>query len=54
MALDVTDGPTVAQVAQAGHEPTAVARTRHAELSAEIDENQYRYYVLDAADRVGR
>src|SRR5258705_242764 len=36
------------QVRQAGAEPPAVARERHAALAAEIDENQYRYHVLDA------
>src|SRR5256885_5487966 len=39
---------TPAQVASAGPEPPASALERHAELSAEIDDNQYRYYVLDA------
>ncbi len=38
---------TAEQEAQAGAEPTPVARQRHAALSAEIDEHQYRYYVLD-------
>jgi DNA ligase (NAD+) len=41
-------GPaTVEQEAQAGREPTPVDRQRHAELAAEIDEHQYRYYILD-------
>src|SRR5436305_6873618 len=39
---------TPAQVASAGPEPPASALERHAELSTEIDDNQYRYYVLDA------
>jgi len=39
---------TAAQVAEAGPEPTAIARERHAALSAEIDDNAYRYYVLSA------
>jgi DNA ligase (NAD+) len=38
---------TRAQEARAGAEPPAAARERHAEVSAEIDDNQYRYYVLD-------
>ncbi len=49
--MDVDDqlpaGVTREQEAQAGAEPPAAARERHAELSAEIDDNQYRYYVLD-------
>ncbi|MBF9132283.1 NAD-dependent DNA ligase LigA [Plantactinospora sp. S1510] len=36
------------QEAAAGAEPTARARERHAELSTEITDHQYRYYVLDA------
>src|SRR3989440_1720625 len=39
---------TAAQVAQAGAEPPAVARERHAAISAEIDDNAYRYYILNA------
>src|SRR6266550_5713030 len=39
---------TPAQEAAAGPEPPATARERHAALSTEIDDNQYRYYVLDA------
>jgi len=39
---------TAAQVAEAGAEPPAVARERHAAISAEIDDNAYRYYVLNA------
>ncbi|MER7456266.1 NAD-dependent DNA ligase LigA [Micromonospora sp. NPDC126480] len=37
-----------AQVAAAGAEPTPEARERHATLSRELTEHQYRYYVLDA------
>src|SRR3954454_9108983 len=37
-----------AQVASAGPEPPASALERHAALSTEIDDNQYRYYILDA------
>ncbi|GIH13529.1 NAD-dependent DNA ligase LigA [Rugosimonospora africana] len=44
---DLPAGLTREQEAQAGAEPPAAARERHAELSAEIDDNQYRYYVLD-------
>ncbi|MFI5490933.1 NAD-dependent DNA ligase LigA [Actinoplanes sp. NPDC051859] len=40
--------PTAAQVAAAGAEPTPEASARHAELSEEISNHQYRYYVLDA------
>jgi DNA ligase (NAD+) len=44
----IAAGPvTPEQQAHAGAEPTPEARERHAALSAEIDENQYRYYVLD-------
>src|SRR4051794_40500179 len=32
----------------AGEEPTAAASSRHAELSDELRQHQYRYYVLDA------
>jgi DNA ligase (NAD+) len=39
---------SAAQEAAAGAEPTADARERHATLSAEITDHQYRYYVLDA------
>ncbi len=48
--MDSAQAPevTAAEVASAGPEPPASARERHAELSAEIDDNQYRYYVLDA------
>ncbi|HEX5542432.1 MAG TPA: NAD-dependent DNA ligase LigA [Micromonospora sp.] len=38
------------QEAAAGAEPTAAARERHAALSEEIDNHQYRYYVLDAPE----
>ncbi|MFE9653427.1 NAD-dependent DNA ligase LigA [Micromonospora sp. NPDC006431] len=37
-----------AQEAAAGAEPTPGARERHATLSQELTEHQYRYYVLDA------
>ncbi|MET7971159.1 NAD-dependent DNA ligase LigA [Micromonospora sp. NPDC005305] len=37
-----------AQEAAAGAEPTPEARERHATLSQELTEHQYRYYVLDA------
>ena len=33
---------------RAGAEPPPVARDRHAELTQQINEHQYRYYVLDA------
>lgn len=36
------------QEAAAGAEPTPEARERHATLSQELTEHQYRYYVLDA------
>jgi DNA ligase (NAD+) len=36
------------QEAAAGAEPPAEARERHAALSTEVTEHQYRYYVLDA------
>ncbi|MEH1102927.1 NAD-dependent DNA ligase LigA [Micromonospora sp. CPCC 205561] len=39
---------TPAQEAAAGAEPTPEARERHATLSQELTEHQYRYYVLDA------
>ncbi|HKT03617.1 MAG TPA: NAD-dependent DNA ligase LigA [Rugosimonospora sp.] len=39
---------TPEQQAQAGAEPTPEARERHAKISAEIEENRYRYFVLDA------
>ncbi|RQX09872.1 DNA ligase (NAD(+)) LigA [Micromonospora ureilytica] len=37
-----------AQEAAAGAEPTPQVRERHAALSQELTEHQYRYYVLDA------
>ncbi|MEU5905083.1 NAD-dependent DNA ligase LigA [Micromonospora sp. NPDC047527] len=39
---------SAAQEAAAGAEPTPQARERHATLSRELTEHQYRYYVLDA------
>jgi DNA ligase (NAD+) len=39
---------SAAQEAAAGAEPPPVARERHAILSTEITDHQYRYYVLDA------
>ncbi|MFG3696343.1 NAD-dependent DNA ligase LigA [Micromonospora sp. NPDC047620] len=39
---------TPAQEAAAGAEPTPEARERHATLSQELTDHQYRYYVLDA------
>jgi DNA ligase (NAD+) len=50
MALDEEIPQTVTAEAEerAGAEPTALARERHAALAQEIDDNQYRYYVLDA------
>jgi DNA ligase (NAD+) len=38
---------TAEQVAQAGQEPTPEARERHAAIAAEVDEHQYRYYILN-------
>jgi len=38
---------TAEQEAAAGAEPTAEARSRHNALATEIDDHQYRYYVLD-------
>ncbi|HKE63457.1 MAG TPA: NAD-dependent DNA ligase LigA [Micromonosporaceae bacterium] len=38
---------TPEQAARAGREPTPDARARHAALAAEVDQHQYRYYVLD-------
>jgi DNA ligase (NAD+) len=46
--MDIAEDVTAAQVAQAGAEPPAIAKERHAALSAEIDDNSYRYYVLSA------
>ncbi len=48
VSADVDTTPTAAQEAQAGAEPTAVARERHGTLAQEIDDHQYRYYVLDS------
>lgn len=39
---------SAAQEAAAGAEPTPQARERHATLSQELTEHQYRYYVLDS------
>ena len=39
---------TPEQQAQAGAEPTSQARERHAALTVEIEENRYRYHVLDS------
>jgi DNA ligase (NAD+) len=39
---------TAAQEEAAGGQPPPEAQERHAALSQEIDEHQYRYYVLDA------
>ncbi|MFI2650956.1 MULTISPECIES: NAD-dependent DNA ligase LigA [Micromonospora] len=39
---------SAAQEAAAGAEPTPEARERHATLSQELTDHQYRYYVLDA------
>jgi DNA ligase (NAD+) len=50
MALDeeIPQQVTAEAEALAGAEPPAVARERHAALAQEIDDNQYRYFVLDA------
>jgi DNA ligase (NAD+) len=40
--------PTAEQEAAAGAEPTAGARERHRDLAEQIDDHQYRYYVLDS------
>jgi DNA ligase (NAD+) len=45
--VDTFDEVTPAQEARAGKDPTPEARARHAALAAELDEHQYRYYVLD-------
>ena len=48
-AVVAVDQPVTAeQEAVAGQEPTTQARARHAELSDELTQHQYRYYVLDA------
>src|SRR5512133_699506 len=39
---------TAEQEAAAGGEPPADVRERHAELSEELNEHQYRYYVLSS------
>ncbi|WP_326555040.1 NAD-dependent DNA ligase LigA [Micromonospora sp. NBC_01813] len=41
---------SAAQEAQAGEEPDASARERHATLAEEIDRHQFRYHVLDAPE----
>jgi len=41
---------SAAQQAQAGEEPDAAARERHATLAEEIDRHQFRYHVLDAPE----
>ncbi len=46
--MDMPEDVTAAQVAQAGAEPPAVAKERHAALSQELEENSYRYYILNA------
>src|SRR5699024_9039102 len=43
---DAVGEVTAEQVAHAGSEPTPEARARHADLAAEVDQHQYRYYVL--------
>ncbi|NES14099.1 MULTISPECIES: NAD-dependent DNA ligase LigA [Micromonospora] len=44
----VPQAVSAAQEAAAGAEPTPEVRERHATLSQELTEHQYRYYVLDA------
>lgn len=44
---DAVGEVTAAQEARAGKDPTPEARARHAAVAAELDEHQYRYYVLD-------
>ncbi|MGH3656163.1 MAG: NAD-dependent DNA ligase LigA, partial [Micromonosporaceae bacterium] len=39
--------PSAQQQADAGEEPTPQARERHRELAEEVNDHQYRYYVLD-------
>jgi DNA ligase (NAD+) len=46
--MDIPQDLTAAQVAEAGAEPPATAKERHAALSEELDEHAYRYYVLNA------
>jgi DNA ligase (NAD+) len=48
VADEIPQQVTAAQAAQAGAEPPPAARERHAALSMEITDNQYRYYVLNA------
>jgi DNA ligase (NAD+) len=45
---EVMTAATPAQEAAAGGEPPADVRERHAELARELDEHQYRYYVLSS------
>jgi DNA ligase (NAD+) len=45
---EVMTAATPAQQAAAGGEPPADVRERHAELAQELDEHQYRYYVLSS------
>jgi DNA ligase (NAD+) len=47
-AVSAEQAVTADQEAVAGQEPTTEARARHAELSDELTQHQYRYYVLDA------
>src|SRR5262249_25004564 len=46
--MDISQDVTAEQVAEAGAQPPAIARERHAALSEEIEENSYRYYILNA------
>jgi DNA ligase (NAD+) len=50
MALEdeIPQQVTAEAEAKAGTEPPPLAKERHAALAQEIDDNQYRYYVLDA------
>ncbi|MEV4478894.1 NAD-dependent DNA ligase LigA [Micromonospora coxensis] len=45
---EISPQVSAAQEAAAGSEPTPEVRERHATLSQELTEHQYRYYVLDA------
>ena len=45
---EVPTGVTPEQERLAGAEPPADVRERHAALSLQIEENRYRYFVLDA------
>ena len=45
--FDPEQVPTAEAERRAGAEPSPPARERHAELSRELDEHAYRYYVLD-------